>query len=81
MKWNAPSYADRVTMRLHPGPRVELVLHRGAKPRELAGFTFDDPGGRVAWAAPDRGVVVLTGPADLDDGLTDLVRRWLAATP
>lgn len=80
VKWNAPSYADRVTMRLHPGARVELVLHRGAKPVDATGFAFDDPTGRITWAAPDRGVIALAGPADLDDALADLVRRWLGAT-
>lgn len=60
--------------------RAELILHRGAKPQDTTGFTFDDPAGLIAWAAPDRGVVVLKGPDDLDAGLADVIECWLAAT-
>src|SRR5437867_3042826 len=57
--WNAPSFcyrgADRVTFRLQPGNRVELVLHRGAKARaDSDSFEFEDPTGLVAWASSDR---------------------------
>src|SRR5690606_10862776 len=35
IKWNAPSFGlgddDRLTMRLHPGDRLQLILHRGAR--------------------------------------------------
>ena len=36
IKWNAPNYAgqiqgDCLTLRLHPAPAFQLVLHRGAK--------------------------------------------------
>ena len=37
IKWNAPSFGydgeDRVTFRLQPRDRFELILHRGAKVR------------------------------------------------
>ena len=60
IKWNAPSYQidgdDRITMRLKPGDRVELVLHRGAAKRTDA-FEFVDPVGLVDWKTNDRGVV------------------------
>jgi hypothetical protein len=87
VKWNAPNlrYAgeDRVTFRLHPGGRFQLVLHRGATVREdVDAFSFDDPTGLVAWATPDRGVLALddalAGP-DGEAGVVDLVRRWLRA--
>lgn len=85
VKWNAPSYAvdgvDRVTFRLHPGDRVQLVLHRGAAVRE-GGFSFTDPTGLVVWAAPDRGVVTFTDLADVEakaPRVADLVAAWVAA--
>lgn len=85
VKWNAPSYAvdgvDRVTFRLHPGDRVQLVLHRGAAVRE-GGFSFTDPTGLVVWAAPDRGVVTFTDLADVEAKaarVADLVAAWVAA--
>jgi hypothetical protein len=38
IKWNAPSFGidgdDRITFRLQPGDRVQLVFHRGAQKRD-----------------------------------------------
>ena len=87
VKWNAPSFChdgvDRVTFRLQPGNRLQLVLHRGAKVRDdAAAFRFDDDSGLLDWVAPDRAVVTFR---DLDDVATrrssvaDLIRRWVAA--
>ena len=87
VKWNAPSFCydgvDRVTFRLRPGDRLQLVLHRGAKVRDdAADFRFDDDSGLLDWVAPDRAVVTFR---DLDDvasrrsAVADLVRRWVAA--
>ncbi|MBJ7453036.1 MAG: DUF1801 domain-containing protein [Blastococcus sp.] len=87
VKWNAPNFrhdgVDRVTFRLQPGNRLQLVLHRGAAVRaDAADFRFDDPTGLVQWAAPDRGVLTFR---DLDDvaakeaAVVELVRRWMSA--
>lgn len=88
VKWNAPSFCcggdDRVTFRLQPGDRVELIFHRGAKKRaDAATFTVDDPTGRLRWLTPDRGVVVLADHDDTDDAVADvvaLVEAWMLAT-
>ncbi len=87
IKWNAPSLGpegtDRITFRLQPGDRVELVLHRGTSVRSLDGFTFDDPDGLIAWAAPDRGVIVVRDAADLAARTPSIVAtcsRWVDAT-
>ena len=87
IKWNAPSLGpagtDRITFRLQPGDRVELVLHRGSAPRAADGFVFDDPDGLIAWAAPDRGVIVVRDTADLQArsaAIVETCRRWVAAT-
>lgn len=86
IKWNAPSFCDqgddRCTMRLTP-TTVQLILHRGAKVKATAGFSFVDDTGLVAWAAPDRGVVTFTSAAEVETHLevvVDLVRRWFIAT-
>ncbi|WP_332687414.1 DUF1801 domain-containing protein [Devosia sp.] len=87
IKWNAPSFGpgddDRITMRLQPGDQLQLILHRGAKMRADDGFSFEDPHGLIEWASNDRGVVTITESpqAGGEDHLTDLVRRWIAATP
>lgn len=84
VKWNAPSFCwqgdDRVTMRLHPGERLDLIFHRGAKRREDSDFSFDDPTGRIAWAAPDRGVFRVGDPVADREAITTLVSAWIAAT-
>jgi len=87
IKWNAPSLGpdgtDRITFRLQPGDRVELVLHRGTSVRTMDGFTFDDVAGVIAWAAPDRGVIVVRDAADLaarTPAIVDTCRRWVDAT-
>lgn len=86
IKWNAPSLGyddDRVTFRLQPGDRVELIFHRGAKPKALAGFTFDDASGLLKMLAADRDMVSFTDAADIEakaDRLAELVRAWMAAT-
>ena len=45
IKWNAPSFhhagQDRVTFRLQPGDKLQLIFHRGAKVRaDTTGFVF-----------------------------------------
>ena len=87
VKWNAPSFrfdgVDRVTFRLRPGDRLQLVLHRGAKVRDdAADFRFDDDSGLLDRVATDRAVITFR---DLDDvaarqaAVVDVVNRWVAA--
>jgi hypothetical protein len=87
IKWNAPSFGkgedDRITMRLHPGDRLQLILHRGAKAGVDDLFRFEDPDKLIAWAAPDRGVVTFTDEADLkakSEALRPVLQRWVACT-
>lgn len=86
VKWNAPSFGyagtDRVTLRLQPGDRVEMVLHRGAAKR-ADDFRFVDDSGLVTWASADRGVIVIPDAAALKTmlpAILALVARWLDAT-
>jgi hypothetical protein len=87
IKWNAPSFGkgedDRITMRLHPGDRLQLILHRGAKAAADDLFRFEDPDRLIAWAAPDRGVVTFSDADDLaakSAALAEILRRWVACT-
>ncbi|ATB32829.1 DUF1801 domain-containing protein [Melittangium boletus] len=85
IKWNAPSFGpgqeDRVTFRLAPKGKLQLIFHRGAKAKDAAGFAFEDPSGLLQWAAKDRAVLEL-GEAEAvkPQVLGELVRRWMAAT-
>ncbi len=86
VKWNAPSFCsagvDRLTFRLQPGNRLQLVFHRGAMKRTSEDFRFDDTSGLLEWVAVDRAVVTFR---DLDDvaarqaAVVDVVNRWMAA--
>ncbi|MNS49522.1 hypothetical protein D3C72_821310 [compost metagenome] len=84
VKWNAPSFCyagdDRVTFRLHPPQKVQLIFHRGAKVKDTAGFRFEDPTGMLTWAAPDRAVLAIADAADRHGDLVDLVLRWMRET-
>lgn len=68
VKWNAPSFYindNFATLRLHPVPIFQLVLHNGSKkvasPKQ---FVIPDPQGIVKWAAKDRCVVSFSSLAD-----------------
>jgi hypothetical protein len=88
IKWNAPSFChaddDRVTFRFAPkGSAVQLVFHRGAKPKDSKGFRFEDKSGLIVWAAPDRGIVTLATAAQVEaatEKVAELVNAWVAAT-
>ena len=87
IKWNAPSFGrgedDRITMRLHPGDRLQLILHRGAKAGADDLFRFEDPEKLIVWAAPDRGVITFRDSDDLTTksaALPEILRRWVACT-
>jgi hypothetical protein len=85
IKWNAPNFVfegeDRVTFRLQPGDRVDLVLHRGARKRaDSDQFAFADTSGLVRWAAPDRGVISIPPDADLDrllPAILPVIHAWV----
>jgi hypothetical protein len=87
IKWNAPSFCkdgeDRITLGLDRKGGVRVVLHRGAKAKDAAGFRFDDPHGLARWAAPDRGVLAFADVQDViaqSAAVQDLFSRWILAT-
>jgi len=87
IKWKAPSFVyggeDRVTFKLHPPRRIELVFHRGVKVRADADeFAFDDPAGLLEWKSGDRAVAAFADGAEAAEReaeLVELVRRWVRA--
>jgi hypothetical protein len=86
IKWNAPSFSwkgeDRVTMRLHPNDRLELIFHRGAKAKSDKAPTIDDPFELISWVAKDRGVVSIKDASMLRTRKTEIVRlvmEWMIA--
>jgi hypothetical protein len=82
IKWKAPSFRyageDRVTYRLYPQDRAQLVFHRGAKVRgEAADFAFEDDTGLLRWVAEDRAVGALRDAEARQRDLVELVKRWV----
>ena len=82
IKWKAPSFRyageDRVTFRLHPAERAQLVFHRGAKVKgDAAGFAFEDDTGLLRWVAKDRAVVALRDAEVRQGDLVGVVNRWV----
>ena len=87
IKWNAPSFCDggedRITLGLDRKGGVRVVLHRGAKTKDAAGFRFEDPQGLARWAAPDRGVLAFADVQDViaqSAAVQDLFSRWIRVT-
>ncbi len=87
IKWNAPSFCyqgeDRVTLKLHPQDRVQLIFHRGAKVKDPTGFAFEDRSGLLTWLAADRAIVTLRDMNDVETHLSALVavvNDWMEAT-
>jgi len=85
IKWNAPSFKLEdhfATFKLHPPKSIQIVLHRGVKPKPLAiKFQIEDRHGLVHWKAPDR--CLLEIPTSemaiaLKSEIVDLVRQWIA---
>lgn len=87
LKWNAPSYAvggeDRITLGVERKGGVRLVLHRGAKSKDVSTFSFQDSAQLAKWPAPDRGIVTFANQAAIEaskPALSDLCRRWIEQT-
>ena len=86
IKWNAPSFRageDFATFHLRGKDGLQLILHRGAKKRAqpLDPQEVPDPAGLLRWLGPDRAVLRVKDPADLErqrPALEALFRAWIA---
>ena len=83
--WKVPSFRTTeyfATMHLRMKAGVGVILHRGAKVRELpeGGLAIDDPAKRLTWLAPDRAVVAFSGLGDVEASrpvFEAIVRQWI----
>jgi hypothetical protein len=80
VKWNAPSFYledNFATLRIHPAPILQLVLHAGSKkqahPKQ---FKVPDPQGLLKWPAKDRCVLTFSSPNEVSQHKAEL-RRML----
>lgn len=84
IKWNAPSFATAehfATFHLRAKVGIQLVLHRGARPKGARDMrqrlTVDAP--FLEWKDADRAVVSIRDhaqPATMRDALTRVIREW-----
>lgn len=85
VKWNAPSYRLEehfATFKLYPPKQIQLVLHRGTKPKPVdQPFQLPDPHGLTKWRAPDRCVITMTSSehaVEVIPEVISMVRLWIA---
>ena len=85
IKWNAPSFRTSeyfATTNLRAKAGIGLVLHLGAKVRELpvGGVKITDPTKLLRWLAEDRAMVEFTSLKDIKENaaaLQAVVRQWI----
>jgi len=86
VKWNAPSFRTHeyfATFHLRAKRDIALILHLGAKARELpeGGLGIDDPDRLLAWRGRDRAQVAFADAADARARIPALqprLRQWIA---
>lgn len=84
VKWNAPSFYIKdnfATLRIHPSPILQLVLHNGTKKKtNPKQFEAPDPDGILKWAAKDRCVITFTSLEDVRSKtktLKPIIKAWI----
>ena len=85
IKWNAPSFRKDeyfATVHLREKKGVALILHLGAKARDLPpeGLHIDDPTGLIKWLGDDRAKVAFENSADFAARKRDferVLRQWI----
>jgi hypothetical protein len=87
VKWNAPSFRTTdyfATTHLRTKEGIGIVMHVGAKVREVAAFQVEDPHGLLKWLAKDRALMNFAGLEDVkahEEAIQHIVRQWIAAYP
>ena len=73
-----PGSDDRLTFRLTPNSKLQLILHRGLKAKPPLAEPFSAPDGLIHWVAPDRGVIELDRVLPVTDAdLVGVLARWM----
>ena len=88
IKWNAPNYSidnkDRITMKIQPPKKVQLVFHCGAKVREQPKVRLiKEEFKMLDWKGNDRAIATFNNMQDINNGEADLkkiITEWIKAT-
>jgi hypothetical protein len=84
IKWNAPSFRTSeyfATTHLRAKIGTGLILHLGARVRDIASVPVDDPAGLLTWLARDRAMIAFISAGDVNARKSELraiVRQWIA---
>ncbi len=87
VKWNGPNYSfgseDRITMKIQPPDKIQLIFHRGAKVKEQPGTKLiQDDSGLLEWKGNDRAVATFNNMQEIESsklGIAKIVRSWIDA--
>jgi len=85
VKWNAPSFRTSgyfATTHLRTKEGIGIVMHLGAKVRDVPAFQLEDPQGLLKWLAKDRALMNFAGIEDVrahEEAIQQIVRQWIAA--
>lgn len=83
VKWNAPSFRTTeyfATTNLRAKDGIGIILHVGAKVREVVAFQIEDPKGLLKWLAQDRALMNFAGVQDVtahEAAIQAIVRAWI----
>lgn len=86
-KWNGPNYTfkneDRITMRIHPPKKLQLIFHRGAKKLMMPTNKLIQTNSKlISWKENDRAVITFNSINDIRHNeieLIAIVKLWLEA--
>ena len=85
IKWNGPNYAigaeDRITMKIQPPKKIQLIFHRGAKVKEQPkDKLINDANGLLLWKENDRAIATFNTVESIkasEHDLTVIIQDWL----
>ena len=85
IKWNSPSFRTSehfATMNLREKKGIGLILHRGAKKRDLptTGIIIKDPSKLLKWLGNDRAMVVFESLEDFNSkkaAFKRVIQQWI----
>ncbi len=84
IKWKVPSFRTTeyfATTHLRAKEGVGVILHLGAKVKDIGDLGIEDPEGLLTWLAKDRAMVTFKDMADVrskQSAFETIVRQWIA---
>jgi len=83
IKWKVPSFRTTeyfATTHLRTKDGIGIILHLGAKVRDIPTIPVEDPKGLLKWLAKDRAMITFTGMDEIETrkpAIENIVRQWI----